>query len=108
MKKNISHVFLLFFIIQIGCAQENPPIIQIPEVMNYSYEIVIDGIDIPWGMAFINQDELLVTEQAGTLYYVKNGEKKEVAGLPPVYFRGQGGLLDVALHPDFSKNKIIY
>ena len=76
--------------------------------MNYSYEIVIDGIDIPWGMAFINQDELLVTEQAGTLYYVKNGEKKEVAGLPPVYFRGQGGLLDVALHPDFSKNKIIY
>ena len=76
MKKNISHVFLLFFIIQIGCAQENPPIIQIPEVMNYSYEIVIDGIDIPWGMAFINQDELLVTEQAGTLYYVKNGEKK--------------------------------
>lgn len=108
MKKNISHVFLLFFIIQIGCAQENPPIIQIPEVMNYSYEIVIDGIDIPWGMAFINQDELLVTEQAGTLYYVKNGEKKEVNGLPPVYFRGQGGLLDVALHPDFSKNKIIY
>ena len=108
MKKNISHVFLLFFIIQIGCAQENPPIIQIPEVMNYSYEIVIGGIDIPWGMAFINQDELLVTEQAGTLYYVKNGEKKEVAGLPPVYFRGQGGLLDVALHPDFSKNKIIY
>ena len=76
--------------------------------MNYSYEIVIDGIDIPWGMAFINQDELLVTEQAGTLYYVKSGEKKEVAGLPPVYFRGQGGLLDVALHPDFSKNKIIY
>ena len=108
MKKNISHLFLLFFIIQIGCAQENPPMIQIPEVMNYSYEIVIDGIDIPWGMAFINQDELLVTEQAGTLYYVKNGEKKEVNGLPPVYFRGQGGLLDVALHPDFSKNKIIY
>ena len=108
MKKNISKVFLLFFMIQISCAQENPPIIQIPEVMNYSYEIVIDGIDIPWGMAFINQDELLVTEQAGTLYYVKNGEKKEVAGLPPVYFRGQGGLLDVALHPDFSKNKIIY
>lgn len=108
MKKNISHVFLLFLIIQIGCAQENPPIIQIPEVMNYSYEIVIDGIDVPWGMAFINKDELLVTEQAGTLYYVKNGEKKEVAGLPPVYFRGQGGLLDIALHPDFSKNKIIY
>ena len=55
-------------------------------------------------MAFINKDELLVTEQSGTLYYVKDGQKKEVTGLPPVYFRGQGGLLDVALHPNFSKN----
>ena len=107
MKKNISNVFLLF-IIQFGCAQENPPMIQTPEVINYSYKIVVDGIDIPWGMAFINKDELLITEQAGTLYYVKNGEKKEVTGLPPVYFRGQGGLLDIALHPNFSKNKIIY
>jgi hypothetical protein len=88
MKKNISHVFLLFFIIQIGCAQENPPIIQIPEVMNYSYEIVIDGIDIPWGMAFINQDELLVTEQAGTLYYVKNGEKKRSRWIASCLFQG--------------------
>ena len=107
MKKNISNVFLLLFIIQFGCAQENPPMIQTPEVINYSYKIVVDGIDIPWGMAFINKDELLITEQAGTLYYVKNGEKKEVTGLPPVYFRGQGGLLDIALHPNFSKNKII-
>ena len=59
-------------------------------------------------MAFINVNEILITEQSGILYYVINGEKNKVDGLPPVYYRGQGGLLDIALHPDFSKNKLIY
>ncbi len=108
MKKKISHIFLFFFILQLGCAQDNPPIIETPTKINYSYKIVVDGIDIPWGMAFINVDEFLVTEQSGILYYVNKGQKREVNGLPKVYFRGQGGLLDVALHPNFSENKIIY
>ena len=59
-------------------------------------------------MDFINEDELLVTEKSGTLYRVKNGEKLIVQGLPDIYVRGQGGLLDVALHPDYHENKIIY
>ena len=59
-------------------------------------------------MAFIKSEELLVTEQSGILYHVKNGIKNEVEGLPNVYFRGQGGLLDVALHPDFKLNKTIF
>ncbi len=108
MRKNVLSIIMLLFFIQLSCAQENLPTIEFPKVINYSYEIVVNGIDVPWGMAFINNDELLVTEQAGTLYYVKNGQRKEVTGLPPVYFRGQGGLLDVALHPSFSENKIIY
>ena len=108
MRKNILSIIMLLVFIQLSCAQENLPKIEIPKVIDYSYEIVVDGIDVPWGMAFINKNELLVTEQSGTLFYVKNGRKKEVSGLPPVYFRGQGGLLDVALHPNFSSNKIIY
>ena len=55
-----------------------------------------------------NEDELLVTEKSGTLYRVKNGVKRTVQGLPDIYVRGQGGLLDVALHPDYHENKIIY
>ena len=108
MKKNILTLLISFFVLQVGCAQENTPMIETPETTNYTYEIVVDGVDIPWGMAFISSNELLVTEKSGILYHIKEGVKSEVSGLPEIYVRGQGGLLDVALHPDFSKNKIIY
>lgn len=95
--------------LQLSCAQEeNPPQIETPSKTNYSYEVVVDGIDIPWGMDFINAEELLVTEKSGTLYRVSKGDKKSVSGLPEIYVRGQGGLLDVAVHPNFKENQIIY
>ncbi len=108
MKKNTSFLIVLFFITQLGCAQDNPPYIETPEQIDYSFEVVVDGIDIPWGMAFINFEEMLVTEKSGILYHVKNGKKTEITGLPPIYVRGQGGLLDVALHPNFSENNTLY
>ena len=110
MKLNYFPIILIFFTFSLlSCAQEeNVPKIETSSKSNYTYETVIDDIDIPWGMDFINEDELLVTEKSGTLYRVKNGEKLIVQGLPDIYVRGQGGLLDVALHPDYHENKIIY
>ncbi len=99
---------ILFFNLYLSCAQDNPPFIESPSEINYSYETVVDGIDIPWGMAFISKSDFLATEISGTLYRVVNGEKTIVGGLPEVYVRGQGGLLDVALHPDHINNNIIY
>jgi len=89
-------------------SQENPPLIETPDQTRYTTELIVDGIDIPWGMDFIDETEFLVTDKKGILYYVKNGVKTEVSGLPKVYVRGQGGLLDVALHPNFKSNKIVY
>jgi glucose/arabinose dehydrogenase len=89
-------------------SQENPPEVKTPDQTKFITETVVDGIDIPWGMDFISENEILVTEKKGTLYRVTNGEKAEVSGLPEIYKRGQGGLLDVALHPDYKNNKIIY
>lgn len=107
MKRLLSVVFFTF-IITMGCAQDNPPFIETPTALNYTYETVVDGIEIPWGMAFIQANDFLVTEKSGILYRVKDGVKSSVDGLPEIYVRGQGGLLDVALHPDFSNNNIIY
>ena len=59
-------------------------------------------------MDFISENDFLATEKKGVLYRVVNGVKKEVSGLPKIYVRGQGGLLDVAIHPDFKSNGIIY
>ena len=59
-------------------------------------------------MTFLNADEILVTDKAGTLYHVENGIKTEITGLPPVYVRGQGGLLDIAVAPNYAETGIIY
>ena len=92
-----------------SCAQENhPPLIETPTEVDYTYETIVDGIDIPWGLAFIAENDFLVTEKTGTLYRVIDGNKTAVNGLPELYVRGQGGLLDVALHPNFKENNTLY
>jgi len=70
---------------------------------------IADGLAHPWGMAFLPGGDLLVTERTGTLRRISNGVlSAPLAGLPEIYASGQGGLLDVALHPDFASNKWVY
>ena len=107
--KNLLSTFTLVLLTLISCsAQENNPKIETPLKKNYSYKSIVDSLEIPWGMSFINKNDLLITEKSGVLYRVKNGIKKKVKGLPPIYVRGQGGLLDVAVSPRFKKTKEIY
>jgi aldose sugar dehydrogenase len=71
---------------------------------------VAQGLVNPWGMTFLPDGRMLVTERPGRLRIVSaDGTlSPAVAGLPTVDARGQGGLLDVALHPDFARNRMIY
>ena len=108
MKLYFPFSLLFFLVLHIGCAQDNPPFIETPTAVNYTYETVVDGIDIPWGLVFITENDFLVTEKSGILYRVKNGEKTALSGLPEIYVRGQGGLLDIAIHPDFGSNNMVY
>jgi aldose sugar dehydrogenase len=73
-------------------------------------ETFADGLSHPWGAAFLPDGSMLVTERAGDLYVVSpKGELSEpVEGVPEVDARGQGGLLDVALDPDFASNRLVY
>jgi glucose/arabinose dehydrogenase len=66
--------------------------------------------DEPWALAFLPDGRLLVTEKKGNLWIVtQQGElSKKVGGLPDVDYGGQGGLGDVALHPKFAENKVVY
>ena len=105
----------IFFIITItvffinSCiSQENPPLVSTPDQSKFSTKLIVDGIESPWGMDFISENDFLVTEKKGILYRVVNGVKNQISGLPKIYVRGQGGLLDVAIHPDFKSNGIIY
>ena len=71
---------------------------------------IATGLEHPWSIAFLPDGRMLVTERPGRLRYVTmKGEVSEpIAGVPAVFSAGQGGLLDVALDPDFSSNSTIY
>jgi aldose sugar dehydrogenase len=70
---------------------------------------VLAQFNHPWAMTFLPDDALLITEMPGALkVFLPNGEVREILGVPEVDHGGQGGLGDVALHPEFSDNSIIY
>ena len=101
---------IILFFVFINCkAQEKQNYIPIQdEVKTYTLETVADEIPIPWGMVWLPDLSMLVTEKSGTLYQIKDGKKIKIKNVPEVYVRGQGGLLDIALHPDYNKNGWIY
>ena len=71
---------------------------------------VARGLSHPWGMAFLPGGDILVTERQGRLRMVRNGalDPEPVDGVPVVLSRGLAGLMDVALHPDFLQNRLVY
>jgi len=77
---------------------------------DFIIETVVQGLRNPWGMAFLPDGTILVTERAGRLRVIKNNMllNDSITGLPHITEHGQGGLLSVLQHPDFSKNRWIY
>lgn len=73
-------------------------------------QVLITNMAAPWGFTFINNDEVLFTEKQGKLYRysISTSTLNEITGVPQVSLNGQGGLLDVALHPDFNNNNFVY
>jgi aldose sugar dehydrogenase len=70
---------------------------------------VARGLERPWGLAFLPDGRLLVTERPGRLRIVTGGGlSAPLAGVPAVFARGQGGLLDVALSPSFAQDRLVY
>lgn len=80
------------------------------EKVAISVETVADGLSHPWGLDFLPDGRMIVTERPGRLRIVgKDGGLSEpVSGVPEVDARGQGGLLDVTLHPEFARNRLVY
>lgn len=71
--------------------------------------VLAEGLDHPWALAFLGNGRFLVTERSGKLVVVENGVKSgAIEGVPNVAARGQGGLLDLALAPDFETSGRIY
>lgn len=80
------------------------------EGMKFKLEKMADSLGIPWGIAQINQNELLITERSGSLFKVnrQSGKTQKIDGVPEPYTESQGGLLDITLPPNFKETGWIY
>lgn len=118
MNKNIFFVAALIALIAIIAARyadRRPPLVQQEQQDTTSnvagIEVIAENLDIPWEVAFLPANsvsgvgEILVTERPGTLLLLKGGQKIPIEGVSHV---GEGGLLGLAVHPNFSSNHWIY
>ena len=78
------------------------------EKLTFTADTVIAGLDIPWGMTWLPNGDMLITERAGMLYRFDGNNLHKISGVPEVYAFGQGGLLDIELHPDYERNGWLY
>ena len=76
----------------------------------FEEKVLLNNLSAPWGFTFINSNEILFTEKQGKLFHYKIAENalSEIINLPAISQNGQGGLLDVALHPQFASNGFVY
>jgi aldose sugar dehydrogenase len=96
-----------------GCGSQSDAAPQGPvvsEQATFAVVTVAAGLEHPWGMAFLPNGDVLITERPGRLRLLRDGvlDPAPIAGVPEVYASGQGGLLDVALDPEFAANDLIY
>ena len=95
-----------------ACGQQEPQVrtVEVEGVGRVTLRAAGAGLEHPWGLAFLPDGRMLVTERPGRLQLLTaDGTRaSEIHGVPDVFARGQGGLLDVALHPDFEQNGLVY
>lgn len=106
-KTFITLLFLIAFT-QTIFAQDLPNLVNDPKIDIVDVETVIEDVISPWGLVFLKDGSMLITDRGGDLILFKDGKKTIVRNTPEVYANNQGGLLDLELHPDYLNNGWIY
>ncbi|WP_226390116.1 PQQ-dependent sugar dehydrogenase [Penaeicola halotolerans] len=110
MKKNLLIILMSGIMLSPACADIQDPDSTEQAQVEFDVEVVTDKLSNPWGMAWLPDGRMLVTERAGDIRIVQDGKllADKVQGFPEVYAQGQGGLMDIKLHPDYASNGWIY
>ena len=124
MKKiNYLIASALIGLIVAACSQENgqenvqeketeatPANAIISEKQNFLVDTITNQLKNPWGITFLSDGRILVTERAGEIRIIKDGKllDEKIEGVPAVFAHGQGGLMDIVRHPDYENNGWIY
>jgi glucose/arabinose dehydrogenase len=90
--------------------QQNAPSAIAAAPLPYSVDVLSDELEGPWGLDFLPDGQMLITERQGSLkrFNPQNGSLQTIENVPAVFYQGQGGLLDVRLHPQFEQNHWVY
>ncbi|MFZ9504075.1 MAG: PQQ-dependent sugar dehydrogenase [Cyclobacteriaceae bacterium] len=112
MKNSIirSFVVLVFSTVIFSCKPEFKGVVIESEKQRFGIDTITTELINPWGMAFLPDGRILVTERSGSIRVIQNGEMQEspLEGVPAVFAEGQGGLMEIKLHPDYENNGWIY
>lgn len=103
-----SYIYALESKNDIILAEKNTTGVYESENMKIKLDTVATGMDKPWGMVQLANNKFLITDRDGTLYLVENNNKVKIKNVPEVRAEGQGGLLDIELHPKYDENGWIY
>ena len=110
MRKKIIILLSLTLFILTSCEKENEEVeeVDLTGVPQLNMKTILSDYEIIWGMDFIPNGDLIFGEKRGKLYRKNNETVTAITGFPEVLSAGQGGLLDIRVHPDYSKNGWVY
>ena len=110
---NYFNTFLVILLLFFNCDKattnsEKPANFIDKKPFKYKADLIVDKLEQPWGMAFLPDGALLITEKKGEIIHFKNGKRTNITGVPTTILQGQGGLMDIQLDPNYAKNGWIY
>ena len=108
MKKSIFFLFIFLIILNSSCGQNIDNKIITPKTISFKSVLYVDELQVPWGFTFLPTGAMLITEKSGELIHFLDEKKTIIGNVPEIYQRGQGGLLDIELHPNYEENGWIY
>lgn len=110
--KRIGIISLLLTVVLSACSGSNGTHNPENNIATHTIqtEVLAEGLENPWSMAFLPDGRILIAERPGRLLVFIDGKIQEesISGLPKIWAHGQGGLLDVVLHPNFHQNQLLY
>ena len=108
MKVYLKLLLTILFFNQNIFSQEKNEIANDPISINYDIIKIYDYNKIIWAFEFIDENTIIFTDKKGKIFILKNNKIQEISGVPEIYFMGQGGLMDIELHPKFDQNNKVF
>ncbi|MGA1191217.1 MAG: PQQ-dependent sugar dehydrogenase [Bdellovibrionota bacterium] len=109
----VSFILITIPLTQVSCTPNaKGPVVSddVPETEGWRKDVVVSGLEHPWGMVWLPDGSILVTERSGAIRRIVNNQllAQPLKGVPSVLAYGQGGMLDISLHPNFVQNRLVY